>query len=304
MERIRKLAVPLLFALETISLIFILFLAHSLENDNSHLKQSYSEAELELGRAKIRLGNAEEIKSDLRKRLRTAIEARNEAIEASGRVKYVYVTGARIQASGAVVHTVHTSGLCEQSEDGVQGIGKLSFKFADKRLDSTCTIDGETLKGDLDYNLHLKFESNLVQTVNPEGEKNYYLEVYDTTDGRTPVKLDSFTMTVTDKRKEHLMFVPHLEVAGLLSVDNTFMIGKGLSVSVSAAGYGLTKNDLIWRFGAVSIDMNDSIGLGFTPVEYNIGTLIPIVSNVWIGPHIGIRLDTKYQAGVTVGAVF
>lgn len=94
---------------------------------------------------------------------------------------------------------------------------------------------------------------------------------------------------VFDKGKEWYWWAPHLDLA----VDNVINFGynngvkylPGVSLGFSPIAYGRTVNDNDWRLIrlGVGINTNKKVYLTFEPVKYNLGRVVPIVSDMWLG---------------------
>lgn len=160
----------------------------------------------------------------------------------------------------------------------------------------------------------LEYSIRTIQTEQEDGQINTYTEVWFENNKRkmskeykVPIKIVSSEFKQT-KVKDHKFYwwSPHIN----LNIDAAFGsnlnadVGGGLSFSTS--GYGRTKNDLDFRlidFG-VSVS-NDAVYLKFTPVAWNIGNVIPIVSNTFIGPFIGYEFsDGSTLFGLSLSVPF
>ena len=75
------------------------------------------------------------------------------------------------------------------------------------------------------------------------------------------------------------------------------------SIGLTVVSYGLSSKDLAWRFARLSLGIGQEISVGFTPILYNAGNDLPVLTNLWIGlsTHYGLT-NKKWGTGVTVGA--
>jgi len=81
--------------------------------------------------------------------------------------------------------------------------------------------------------------------------------------------------------------------------DGVFSFGAELGLSFSS--YGYTKVDSLWRFFRVGLgyDAERRTGhLSFAPALFNVGDPLPLLTNLWLYPYVG--LDSG--GGVLVGA--
>jgi len=146
----------------------------------------------------------------------------------------------------------------------------------------------------LDYNIRT------IQTKQEDGNINTYSEVWFQNNKRkiskgidVPIKITSSDFKqapIPDKR--FYLWAPHVS----LNLDTAFgtnvdvSVGGGLSFNLS--GYGRTKNDLSWKFIEVGLSTNGAdVWAKFSPVSYNIGDLLPVISNTFISPFVGYGLD-------------
>lgn len=71
--------------------------------------------------------------------------------------------------------------------------------------------------------------------------------------------------------------------------DSVFSFGAELGVSFSS--YGYTQADSLWRFFRLGVgyDAERQAGhLSFSPVTFNMGDPLPVLTNLWIYPYVGI----------------
>jgi len=172
---------------------------------------------------------------------------------------------------------------------------------------------------DLDYYVRT------IQSTQKDGQVNTNTQIWfenerDVASRGVKVPLDiksSEFKQLKKETKEFFWWAPHLS----LNVDLGFGLGSlaggsdgsGQSilvaggVSFSAMGYGRTVNDLDWRFLDLGVSTNGHDTYGkFTPFAYNLGNVIPIVSNSFIGPFIGygfagdVKQDIIFGVGLSI----
>jgi hypothetical protein len=152
----------------------------------------------------------------------------------------------------------------------------------------------------------LEYKTKVVQTEQTDGQWNTYVETWaennkdkESKGKKLPLKIETAEFTQVKKTdKEFYWWAPHLN----LNVDVGFGLGSfsgGSSdsststivaggLSFSAMGYGRTKNDLSFRFLDFGVSTNGSDTYAkFTPFTWNIGDVLPLISNTHIGPFIG-----------------
>jgi len=75
------------------------------------------------------------------------------------------------------------------------------------------------------------------------------------------------------------------------------------AIDVSFFSYGRTKVDMVWRFLTFSLSGDkDVVSIGVTPVSYNLGKVVPLIENMFIGPSVNIddTGETKYGIGISI----
>lgn len=87
--------------------------------------------------------------------------------------------------------------------------------------------------------------------------------------------------------KNRFRFAPHINIGAFAGVAQSG--GQlGAHVDLSLWGYGKTSNDLLFKLGQIGINGGkDYVDANLIPVSYNVGTHIPLVSDLYVGPGIG-----------------
>lgn len=100
------------------------------------------------------------------------------------------------------------------------------------------------------------------------------------------------------KAKFHI-WAPHVDIA--IAGGYKYIAGE---LGFSAMAYGPTKDDNTWRFVRVSLAGTvDDILVFFTPASYNLGKVIPLLSDLWIGGEVGYGLlNQRISGGVSLGS--
>jgi len=170
--------------------------------------------------------------------------------------------------------------------------------------------EGERWKDDV---YPLEFHAQVIQAEQQDGQLNTYTQLWmeNNKDKESkgveyplPVEQAEFKQLRIKEKKMH-WWAPHvnLNVDGGYSSALDAVVAGGISFSFS--GYGKTTNDLTWRFFDFGISTNgDDTYFKFTPFTYNIGEVLPLISNTFLGPFIGITTDRDYIVGIGLSIPF
>jgi hypothetical protein len=300
-----------------------------LEERTSQLNAELMQANLDKGRAETQFGNAEKYIGELEESIQEEIKAREAEVTRYGELSARYTALKKkkqatkteiVYRDGPVVEVPAdlklVTGLLYQatSPTTLVSIGELFGEYQDHRLYINARVlpfpnEERSTKWEFGYQLNLKLQAQFVETITPTGAINHYAKIYEVDETGKKVgefKLDSFKYVVENpNQKQWFWWAPHLDV-GALGMAGTLppRFTTGGSVGVSFFGYGLTVNDLDWRVLRVSLDLSDGLpGIGLSPVAYNLGALIPLISNLWIAPHVHYGLEGEWKAGLFIGAV-
>lgn len=298
---------------------------HQILKLHEQFNEELMEANLEIGKAKTRFGEVEKYSKDLEKGIKEEI-ARNKAnINMIGKLKaelkrtkkikgrktrVVYREEKRIEVERDVI-----PGLLYQAIDNktLVPIVNLEGQFTDHRLTvktklSSYPNDKNDVRFDFNYTLRLRISANIVQTITPTGAVNHYVELHEVDETGKKVgkfKTTSFDVTVVDQRSNRFYWwLPRTDV-GMAVTGNLSGIRPGGSVGLSIFGYGATRDDLSWRILRPSVGAGESLIIGLSPFVYNIADLLPIFTNIWIGPHLTYTVDNNnpYRLGLFIGAM-
>lgn len=289
-----------------------------LKDDATFANAKYKEAALQLGEATNKLGDANKKVSELSDQLQSEIKSGNEKatkyteLEAKYNVVVNQIPQSKpvpIQVPPSSTEVPLPEGLHltpghyyfvhNNNVDSAQALdlgGAFSVPYSDDRIDITTALFTIQDKSNLTlpsyqtgYSLHLKLRGQIVETINPKGEKNTYAELYEIDkDGNDKGKfqLTNFTTVSNDQRKKHFqLWNPHIDAGVIGGFNGALQLGGSIGVSVMS--YGLTDNDLTWRFIRPGVALTGKgAAIDFSPVLYNIGEPLPLVSNLWVGPYI------------------
>jgi len=291
---------------------------------NNELNQQLMQANLELGKAYSEFGNAQNKIKELDEELKNTIKKNKELLTMYGELELeynvivnqkpevIYVDGPTIVVPADLDLE---PGLLYEAIEGnkIVELKKLSSEHSDFRLSIACMFEPypnihRDIPAKISYDLHMRFQGQLVQSIAPSGAVNHYFNLYEINDkGERVAKmtLDKFEVVVQKpKDKSFSWWNPKLDLGFFLGGTTSLKFASGATIGMSIMSYGLTKNDLDFRFIRFGIDLSyEAIGLSFSPVAYNVGNFIPIISNLWIGPYLGTTLNMGSSLGLqlTVG---
>jgi hypothetical protein len=295
-----------------------------LEDANAALNQQLMQANLELGRAHTEFGDANDYIDELEQGIQDEIAEREAIATRYGELE------AKLSASGSsksesiikylpgepIFVPAHLglepgSMYLAESESELSRLAWIKGKHDDFRIHIDCMALGVMVEGiipmKIDYTFDLRIKGVFAETLTPSGAVNHYLTLTELDDEGNEVgklKLEKFDMIVNDQREaQWYWWAPHVDIGAFGGYHTMMKPGFGGSLGFSVMGYGLTENDLSWRVLRVSADVSDTFGFGLTPGMYNLGELIPLVSNIWIGPHVIFNVDGTQIVGIWIGAV-
>jgi hypothetical protein len=86
--------------------------------------------------------------------------------------------------------------------------------------------------------------------------------------------------------------------------DSGGRLSVGAELGISFSSHGYTKVDSLWRFFRAGIGYDASRGtahLSFSPFAFNVGDPLPLVTNLWLYPHVGIDSGGGLLVGGGIG---
>jgi hypothetical protein len=298
---------------------------HQLTNRTEQLNSQLMQAKLDVGRAETMFGDASAKIHKLNKQIQDEIEARDAEITRYGELKArydvlvakkpvtktetIYISEDPIECP----NTKFVRGLIYEAitDKSLLPLREYTGRLEDFRISIDCTItpvpnDQRHIPMSAGYQLHQKFGGQLVETRLPTGGINHYVTLFEIgPEGQRldDLKLDSWEVVVTDETApKWFWWTPHLDILGFVGAGPENLPYLGGSLGVSFMGYGVTEDDLSWRVLRISGDFGTDVGIGITPALYNLGDLIPLISNLWVGPHVSKGLNTTWTLGVVLGA--
>ena len=282
------------------------------------------EANLKIGRAQTELVNIKQLHNvaikDLDIAIQREIKQRNALIQSHAKLEALYEqekknvkTITRIvykdKEGNNTSNTTETPTLLGQlftkEEDKFVPVTNLFYHYKDFRI----TITGDYIKQELSYSLHQRFQLKLTETLLPGGQSNYYAELVEINplnNETYKLKIEHF-IVMRGQKPEASMFWwnPKLDLALGFGLNTTADFKWMGELGFSMSGYGITKNDLKWRFVRIGIGLanKENPSLSFSPIQYNLGQNLPLISNCWVFPYIGydlIALKAHFGAGLSV----
>jgi hypothetical protein len=126
-------------------------------------------------------------------------------------------------------------------------------------------------------------------------------EVPGKSDKKYKIQLTSSEYLQLPQSRKMFWWNPVLDVGAFVGANiHSFALGPGrpnevfsfgAELGVSFSSYGYTKVDSLWRFFRVGLgyDAERQAGhLSFAPVTFNVGDPLPLLTNLWMYPHVGI----------------
>lgn len=149
----------------------------------------------------------------------------------------------------------------------------------------------------------INVDTKVLESENRDGTFNRYAEVnvFDRNNVSIPVKVSDISWeTARIKTKSFDWWNPRL---GLALTFDSFDPSFGLNFSFSS--YGKTQNDMDFRFltSGITYD-NENFKITAEPVSYNIGKLLPIIDNIFIGPLLTYGFENDIEYGVQASIPF
>jgi hypothetical protein len=317
----------LLIIIGAVALLAIGLLIHTgiqsfkLNKIKDQLNEELMQANEKLGRAETEFGDANKYIKELEKEIQREIKEREGVIEqyAVLRAKYKVLQKGKGKHSktefgeDTVFEDLIPGGIYRLREDGktFQFVAAVAGFYRDERILSEW--QGRPIKNgwdwDFRYELQVGFELEFVESHLPSGAVNHYATLWEINPNGTrlgKLEIDEFRVVINKPDKDQMFWwAPHLDIAALGMMKlNPPGFSTGASLGVSFAGAGRTKNDLKYRFLRLSLDISDdSTGVGLTPGLYNLGEVLPLLSNFWIGPHVHWGLAGERKVGLLLGGV-
>lgn len=149
--------------------------------------------------------------------------------------------------------------------------------------------------------------AEVILTRDEDGRPNRYMSLYTQSEWakdpneRQPLKIESLSWVKGKENTKKFRFAPRIGFSGIFGTD---IVAPALDYSLFS--YGRTKVDMTWRFVDIAVGGNEEDWLfSLTPVSYNLGEILPVVSNLFTGPFVSYKLgDTAYTFGLSTSIPF
>jgi len=297
----------------------------ALETSNEALTESYMEADLLLGRAQTRLGKIEIENTGLRDDIKEEIDDRRAVVTMYGKLKARYNSLYKEKTKVDIVYyegeTIELGLECSDFVPGrlyeaitkkvLSPVAKFEGGIANHEIIIKCSYlpryGDRVLPLTITYELSLTLAGEIVESRLPDGGINHYAQIWAVDREGKKVKqleFEELTFIVRDETTPRFWWwAPHIDIGLLAGAHTTAEFSMGGSAGMSFMGYGHTKNDLSWRYPRLSFDYVEEPAIGITPVLYNLGENLPLISDLWVGPHVTWGFKDEAFIGILVGSV-
>lgn len=149
----------------------------------------------------------------------------------------------------------------------------------------------------------LNTQTTVVESENKDGSYNRYVEIElrDKNDNEIPVTVNAIKWEKNPIKTNSFSFWnPRI------ALDINFSKSLDFGLDMSFMSYGKTDRDMIWRFiefGVLTNSEMDDIAFSIQPLSWNIGEVLPIIENLFVGPSFtyGIKNnEMKYGFGISI----
>jgi hypothetical protein len=107
-----------------------------------------------------------------------------------------------------------------------------------------------------------------------------------------------FYYSLNTKAEFH-WFNPKIDLAMLPGINQDLSFEFGGGVGMSFLSYGVSRNELIWKFARLGVHIDkSSIGLDISPAMWNVASVMPIVDNLWLAPFYSLSTNRKHCLGM------
>lgn len=205
----------------------------------------------------------------------------------------------------------------KKDDNTLASVKSIKWTYGDFRIDLAGEATADGLNPDksikiahvVDYKIHLRFKARVIRTTTPNNIANHYGELYELDpNGKELGKLELTSFEVVESNtlaSKMMWWDPKLDIGIGFGMNTTPNFVGTADVGFSAMAYGKTKYDIDWRFLRVGIGFTDTKNavLTFSPAMYNFGKKLPLLSNLWLTPSVGLTLPKPtptFTLGTTV----
>ena len=150
----------------------------------------------------------------------------------------------------------------------------------------------------------LKVDTKIIESENDDGSFNRYAEtnILGKDDKKLPVKMKDVKWEKFERSlKRFYYWNPRLALGTSVTGDGEASLGLNMSMS----SYGRTKRDMDWRFFTIGGGLRDQNPfLMVEPFGWNIGTLFPLVENLFVGPMMSFDMGESISYGFQLSVPF
>lgn len=169
------------------------------------------------------------------------------------------------------------------------------------------------------YNVYeRKFHLTTAVGKQDSGQMAFYhtldYEVPEKSDQKYRIKLTSSEYLQVPQYRKMYWWNPLLDIGAFVGANiHSFALGPGrpdgvfsfgAELGISFSSYGYTKADNLWRFFRLGLgyDAERRSGhLSFAPVTFNVGDPLPLLTNLWVYPYVGIDSGGGVLLGGGIG---
>jgi len=275
--------------------------------------EELQKANLDIGRANTKIADANTLVDRLNNQIKEEIKKRGAVLSLYAELQARYeVEKNKVKTITKIVYKDRTIDIpagklfVKLEDNSFQEVKSLTYSYKDFRIN----IDGDAIQSTLSYKLHQRFRAVMVESKVPGGAINHYAELYEMGEkgeDLAKLKLEKFDVVKSEELKASMKWWnPKLDLmlgAGV-NPDPSF-IWTG-DVGITFSSYGKTEDDISWRFFRIAAGItNTGISMSFSPVQYNVGKNLPLVSNLWLTPYAGFDFYVmKPHFGLGISVVF
>ena len=149
------------------------------------------------------------------------------------------------------------------------------------------------------------YYTNIVIAENKEGKEEVIAKTYMTVDKagyrdkQVPVDVKSVNWVKEKTKERSFAFNPTLSLGINSNIDDIYPI-----LDIGFFSYGKTYKDFDFRFLNVGVGYNDDLYFGVSPVQYNLGNYLPLISNLLVGPTVYSDSYLNVKFGIQISGLF
>lgn len=292
-----------------VALIYVINFMSKAENFFNTPKEKWDKTTIEM----IATGVAKAQVAENNKILKDAIEALKETSKA---LQAAQANDETIKELGSAVARIEDNTISVKS-DVKEFAGRPTATLAEANVDlldadgnkytiATARFSPDVPEGIDNWSFNTwprTIHANVVLSEDEEGRPNRYLELYTKSDWEAdpdklqPLKIESLSWAKGEVKDKKFRFAPRLGASYLFGTETIVP-----ALDYSFMSYGRTNRDMTWRFLDIGFGGNeDDLIVSLTPFSYNLGEMVPVIENLFVGPTVGILLDEQeYSYGLSL----